>query len=467
MKLYNSLTRQIEELQPAQAGTVTMYSCGPTVYDHIHIGNLSSFIFADMLRRVLDSSGLKVLHAMNFTDVDDKTIKRSLEQYADLDPMAALLRLTGEYSGIFMQDMAAVGNDVGAMAFIKATDSIEPMQQLIRELHALGFAYIADDGVYFSISNYQKAGKKYGQLTDVTVSSTSQARIQNDEYDKESAHDFALWKKAKNNEPAWNFELNNQAIAGRPGWHIECSAMSRLLLGQPFDIHTGGVDLKFPHHENEIAQSTAGKDTKYARVFAHNEHLLIDGQKMSKSLGNFYALSVIEDKGFDPLAFRLLVLQAHYRKQAHFSWKNLEAAQNRLDGYRAMADLYWQTRQQGGLSEQNLKQHIQAISTALQDDLDTPAALAALSALEAALDNDGISMSCQEAYGKALEWLDNALGLQLLQENITDSQKELIAKREQARADQDWTQSDKLREQLRKQGLMVRDSEAGTIWHRL
>ncbi len=467
MKLYNSLAKQIQTVAPQDPSETTMYSCGPTVYDHLHIGNLSSFIFADMLRRTLSSSGLAVRHVMNFTDVDDKTIRRSREQYSGLEPKEALLKLTDQYTRLFGEDMAAVGNDIAAMTFIKATDSIDAMQQLIASLYEHDFAYIADDGVYFSIGAYQKSGKIYGQLTEITTSSTSEARIQNDEYDKESAHDFALWKTQKEGEPAWEFSLDGHDLSGRPGWHIECSAMSALLLGQPFDIHTGGVDLLFPHHENEIAQSTAGKDTVYARLFAHNEHLLVDGQKMSKSLDNFHTLANITSRGYDPLAFRLLALQAHYRKQAHFSWDNLEAAENRLRAYQAMADSYWQPNSEAGIDEEVLHAHQEAISKALSDDLDTPAALVSLSALEALIDQQGVAIAGQAAFGATLDWLDAALGLQLCSLDITDDQKKLIAEREAARGSQDWPASDRIREQLAEQGIALRDTNRGAIWSRI
>lgn len=467
MKLHNTLVRKTEDFKPLQPGAVTLYSCGPTVYDRIHIGNLSSSIFADTLRRVLESVGNKVQHVMNFTDVDDKTIRRSRETYPDKDPRDALHTLTTQYGDLFLKDAAAVGNDVSVINFVKATDNLLAIQALIRELHEGGFAYIAEDGVYFSIQAYKDSGKTYGQLTEITESSTSTARIQNDEYDKAAAHDFALWKRQKPDEPVWDFELDGQDINGRPGWHIECSAMSRANLNQPFDIHTGGVDLIFPHHENEIAQSTAGKpDPIYARYFAHNEHLLVDGQKMSKSLNNFYTLEDITGKGFDPLAFRLLVLQAHYRKQAHFSWDNLEAAQNRLKAYRAMADLYWQPRPTGGLEEVVLQQHMQAVQTALEDDLDTPAALAALSQLEAAIDNGSISMACQEAFGEALRRLDQLLGLNLRGDDISSDQKALIDTREQARTAQEWGRSDELRDQLQTAGIELRDTADGALWTR-
>jgi len=332
MKLYNTLTKKTEEVKPLKGDEFRIYSCGPTVYDHIHIGNLASFIHADALREALKAEGYKVRHVMNITDVDDKTIKRSREEYPDLEPKEALKKLSSKYEELFKKDMEEVGNDLSAIEFVRATDYIPQMQKLIKKLHEGGFAYIADDGVYFSIEEYKKSGKTYGQLLEVNSENTSKNRISNDEYDKESAHDFALWKKARPNEPSWDFELGGKDLTGRPGWHIECSTMSTDLLGQPFDIHTGGVDLIFPHHENEIAQSTAGEDDKYlAKLFFHNEHLLIDGKKMSKSLNNFYTLHDIKERGFSPLAFRLLVLQSTPHNQANFSLKILQAAQNRFD----------------------------------------------------------------------------------------------------------------------------------------
>jgi cysteinyl-tRNA synthetase len=294
MKLYNTLTKKVADFKPLKAGHVSIYSCGPTVYDHIHIGNLSSFIYVDTLRRVLENQNYTVKQVMNFTDIDDKTIKRSLEKYPDLDAMTALNKLTSYYTKLFLSDIQSIGNDIGAVNFIKATASIKDMQNLISYLHAKGFAYVTEDGVYFSIKAYVQSGKNYGQLTTISVASTSKARIDNDEYDKESAHDFALWKVQRDGEPAWPFSLDGKDLTGRPGWHIECSAMSQKALGIPFDIHTGGIDLIFPHHENEIAQSTAGHDfNELANIFFHNEHLLVDSKKMSKSLKNFFTLEAV------------------------------------------------------------------------------------------------------------------------------------------------------------------------------
>lgn len=462
MKLHNTLTRKTEEFKPLHKGTVRMYSCGPTVYDHAHIGNLSSFIYADTLRRVLKATGYEVEHVMNFTDVDDKTIRRSAERFPDMSREEALKKLTSEYKQLFLDDMAAIGNDTVSIKFVSATETIEGMRALIRDLYDEGFAYIADDGVYFSIEKYRASGKKYGQLTEISEQSTSNARIQNDEYDKENVHDFALWKTRKDDEPAWFFELYGQDLTGRPGWHIECSVMSVNSLGMPFDIHTGGVDLIFPHHENEIAQSTAGKGNVYAKYFYHSEHMLVDGKKMSKSLNNFYTLQDIRERGFEPLAFRLLVLQSHYRSQTNFSWDNLEAAQNRLQHWREVADLTWQTENSG---ESDAKAVGDIVKT-LQDDLNTPEAIANIESAITSIENSDI-----ENVGSTVRYLvkiiEKTLGLDLTGSDITNEQKQTLKNRQKARDEKDFKKSDELRDQLKEQGIGVRDTKHGQIWFRI
>lgn len=468
MKLYNTRTRQIEPLVPLDGKTVRIYSCGPTVYDHAHIGNLSAYIFADTLRRAITASGFDTVHAMNYTDVDDKTIRRSRETYADIEPKDALHKLTSEYIDLFLKDMGQIGNDVAALNFLRATDdtAMHGMKDLITKLHKQGFAYVTDDGVYFSIEAYRKSGKTYGQLLELTDNNTSEARIQNDEYDKESVHDFALWKTQKDGEPAWEFNLDNQDITGRPGWHIECSVMSHQALGTPFDIHTGGVDLIFPHHENEIAQSTAGQEQSImATIFAHNEHILVDGKKMAKSAQNFYTLSDITEKGYDPLAFRLLVLQAHYRSQVHFSWDNLTAAQNRLNNLRAFADLRWQAKETA-TQETSYDAYLKNMLANIQDDINTPQALAMLSSLVDDID-EIISTANLDAFMQLLQSIDDIFGLNLLaSEDISGEHKQLIQDRETAREAKDWAKSDDIRDQLLGKGITLRDTTTGTLWSR-
>jgi cysteinyl-tRNA synthetase len=464
MKLHNTLTRKIETFKPLDGSTARVYSCGPTVYNHAHIGNLGSYVYFDILRRTLAITGLQVDYVMNYTDVDDKTIRRSRELFPDDDPAAALKKLGDKYIAIFNDEMRRIGNDISSTTFVRATDPtvIQGMKDLITKLHAAGFAYLADDGVYFSIDAYKKAGKTYGQLSEISAASTSAARIQNDEYDKESAHDFALWKVQKEDEPAWDFTLDGRDVKGRPGWHIECSVMSRQKLGQPFDIHTGGVDLVFPHHENEIAQSTALEgEPLMARFFVHNEHVLVDGKKMSKSLGNFYTLEDILQKGYDPLAFRLKVLQSHYRSQVNFTWESLDAAQNLLQNLRAWADLKHQKAAQDNSDAEAYKPQLKAILDAVQDDLNTPAALTKVAELA---DQKTIH---PEKIQPLLNTLDKLFGLQLADRpDITKEQKNLLAEREAGRQTKDWAKSDEVRGQLAKQGIGVRDTAKGPIWFR-
>lgn len=468
MKLYNTLTRKLDALQPLQGKDVRIYTCGPTVYDHAHIGNLSAYIYSDTLHRALSMAGYTVQRAMNYTDVDDKTIRRSKEQFADADPLVALKLVTEKYIGLFLKDMERIGNNVSNLTFLRATDpeAIKGMQELITALHDKGFAYVADDGVYFSIDAYRKSGKVYGQLSEITAADTAEARIHNDEYDKESIHDFALWKTQKADEPAWEFSLDGHDLTGRPGWHIECSVMSRQALGQPFDIHTGGVDHIFPHHENEIAQSTAlESNPTMATMFVHSEHMLVDGRKMSKSAQNFYTLAEITEKGYDPLAFRVKVLQSHYRNAVNFTWESLDAAQNLLNNLRAWADLKHQPNSEQPGTGQAYAPALKKIQAAIADDLNTSVALAELAALANQSEAQGIdAVKIQHMLNIA----DALFGLQLSKRpNISDTQKQLIEERQTAREAKDWARSDNLRDQLKAQGIVVRDTSNGPIWSRI
>jgi cysteinyl-tRNA synthetase len=469
MKLYNTLTRKLEELASLDGKTIRIYSCGPTVYDHAHIGNLSAYVFADTLRRAIGFTGFSTKHVMNYTDVDDKTIRRSHEQYPEADPRVALKLLTDKYIAIFRTDMDRIGNDLGAMSFVRATETIKPMQELITTLHEAGFAYIADDGVYFSIEAYRKSGKTYGQLLELTQANTSEARIQNDEYDKESVHDFALWKTQKDGEPAWEYTLDGHNLKGRPGWHIECSVMSRQELGQPFDIHTGGIDLIFPHHENEIAQSTALEtDPRMAAFFAHNDHILVDGKKMSKSAQNFYTLEDVVAKGYDPLAFRIKILQSHYRNAVNFTWESLEASQNLLTNLRAWADLKHQPHAAAAPDahvDESYATALKKVMEAIDDDLNTSVALAEFATLANQAETVGVD---RDKIQNMLNITDKLFGLQLANRpTINDTQKHMIADRQAARDAKDWATSDKLRDELKEQGITVRDTANGPIWSRI
>lgn len=466
MRLYNTRTHSIESFAPLQDNMVRMYSCGPTVYNHAHIGNLSSYIYADTLRRTLKAIGYQVKHVMNFTDVDDKTIRDSHMKYPDDEPMVALTKFTAHYERVFLDEMAQVGNSVDDVTFVKATDNIADIQQLIRKLLEQGDAYVADDGVYFSISEYRKT-RQYGQLSHVDFNATDRQRINNDEYDKDHAHDFALWKAQKEGEPAWDFTLpDGSNMSGRPGWHIECSVMSVKNLGQPFDIHTGGVDLIFPHHENEIAQSTAGNQpAKYANFFVHNEHLLVNGAKMSKSAHNFYTLPDLVERSFSPLDFRLLVLQSHYRSATNFSWETLEAAKNRRRHWCNVAELRHQVSDNPSEEQiDKVSQLVEQAQDAMENDLDTPNAL---KYFDEAFDLFKPEQTDLGALDMLLTAIDQLLGLKLIETtpDITPEDYELIDERQQARHAKDWARSDQLRDELAERGIQIKDGPT-TIWSR-
>ena len=466
MRLYNTRTHSIESFAPLQDNTVRMYSCGPTVYNHAHIGNLSSYIYADTLRRTLKAIGYQVKHVMNFTDVDDKTIRDSHMKYPDDEPMVALTKFTAHYEQVFLDEMAQVGNSVDDVTFVKATDNIADIQQLIRKLLEQGDAYVADDGIYFSISEYRKT-RQYGQLSHVDFNATDRQRINNDEYDKDHAHDFALWKAQKEGEPAWDFALpDSSSMPGRPGWHIECSVMSVKNLGQPFDIHTGGVDLIFPHHENEIAQSTAGNQpAEYANFFVHNEHLLVNGAKMSKSAHNFYTLPDLVERSFSPLDFRLLVLQSHYRSATNFSWETLEAAKNRRCHWCNVAELRHQVSDNPSEEQiDKVSQLVEQAQDAMENDLDTPNAL---KYFDEAFDLFKPEQTDLGALDMLLTAIDQLLGLKLIETtpDIAPEDYELIDERQQARHAKDWAKSDQLRDELAKRSIQIKDGPT-PIWSR-
>lgn len=457
MKVYNSLSRALEELKPLEPPNVSLYTCGPTVYDHVHIGNLRTYIFEDILRRTLKSSGYVVKHVMNITDIDDKTISRSKQLYPDSAPNEALKKLTSHFETIFIEDAKKIGIDFSNSRIVKATDHIQDMQELICKIPN---KYVTDDGIYFDLERYPQ----YGELVNLDRSHTHH-RIQNDEYDKDHVADFALWKAKKEGEPSWDFEIDGKNIAGRPGWHIECSAMSTKYLGQPFDIHTGGIDLMFPHHENEIAQSVSANHEKLAKVFMHSEHLLVDGKKMSKSLNNFYTLDDVIKWGIDPMAFRLLVLQAHYRSQLNFTWESLKASQLFLRRLQAWADLIYQP---------NANRHtdvgktydtaIGNMITAILNDCNTSDALGRLSGLVSASEDYGVNVDTLQ---KALDKIDNLLGLRLgSRSDISDEQKRLISQREVARKNTNWGEADKYRDSLSGYDIEINDTPRGPIWSR-
>jgi cysteinyl-tRNA synthetase len=466
MKIFNSIGRQIQEISPLTPEQIGIYTCGPTVYDHVTIGNFRTYIFDDTLRRTLKAAGFKVKHVMNITDIDDKTIARSRQDFPSESPEQALKQLTAKYEKIFFDDAEKLGIDYSDSTITRATGNIPQMQELIIKIATAGLAYRTDDGIYFDTLKYHNQVHKYGVLTETALQGleSQSQRTGSDEYDKHEAIDFALWKAAKQDEPSWPFEFQGHDVAGRPGWHIECSAMSQRCLGVPFDIHTGGVDLIFPHHENEIAQTRAGENVQLAQIFVHGEHLLVDGQRMGKSLNNFYTVEDIKKKGIDPLAFRLLVLQAHYRTQLNFTWESLEAAQRTLKNFYAWADLKFQNFEAPDLKV-NFEQTFARILDSLKNDLATPEALGLFNGLinhsyEHGIDSEAIGLYAQKA--------DELFGLGLSdRQDISDSQKKTIAEREAARQKADWTASDELRDKLLSEGIEISDTGQGPVWRRV
>jgi len=469
LKFFNTLTRQEEDFRSLRGKRVGMYTCGPTVYNYAHIGNLRSYVFADILKRVLDYNGFKVKQVMNITDVDDKTIRDSRAKYPELDPMAALKKFTAEYENYFWADLKKLNIEM-PQKITHATEYIKEMQKLVKRIFKAGFGYIKEGSAYFDLQKYIKSGHKYGNLINIDFSGfKAGARGDADEYEKENVRDFVLWKGRKDCEPAWDFKLNGENLPGRPGWHIECSAMGEAELGCPFDIHTGGIDLKFPHHENEIAQSAAGYGAdRPVNFWLHNEHLLIDGQRMGKRFNNFYTVKDLEAKGFGPLAYRYLCLQTHYGKPMNFTWEALQAAGKGLDNLKQLAIKNYQSKIKIGKIDEEFKERFLA---AVDDNLNLAEGLAIL---QEVLKSD---LAAGEKLATILDF-DRVLGLgfndlsPVIEENVAIRDqidltllpreiKELAGERLVARQNKDWARSDELRVQIEAAGFAVEDEKSG------
>ena len=463
IRFFNTLKREKEEFKPIEQGKVGIYTCGPTVYDYAHIGNFRAFLFEDLLKRWLQHEGFQVKHVMNLTDVDDKTIKGSQKQGRPLR------EYTDFYVKAFFEDIQVL-NIQPATVYPRATEHIPEMVQLIKTLIKKGFAYRAEDGsIYFAISKFPE----YGRLSHIQVQELKAgARVSQDEYAKEQAQDFALWKAwvPEDGDVYWETELGK----GRPGWHIECSAMSMKYLGETFDIHCGGVDNMFPHHENEIAQSEAATGKPFVHYWMHNEHLQVEGKKMAKSFGNFYTLRDLLEKGIDPLAIRYLLLSTHYRQQFNFTFEGLEAAKGAIE---RLANLQRRLQDANGkgnpgkFSELEGKVHT-CFKEALNDDLSVSIALASLFDYVRDINNmlDIGELSKQEA-GVVLEAIadfDKVLGVipKPKEEALTPEAAELIKKREEARKAKDWKAADLLRQQLKAMGIIIEDTAQGARWKR-
>jgi cysteinyl-tRNA synthetase len=457
-RIHNTLTRSVEELIPAEAGHVRMYTCGPTVYNFAHIGNFRAYLFEDLLRRYLQFRGFRVTQVMNLTDVDDKTIRSSREQGLPLKTF------TKKYIDAFFADLATLRVE-RAEHYPAATDHVPEMIALIQTLLDKGVAYQSDDrSIYFSIAKFPG----YGKLAHLDMSGLrSGARVAQDEYEKESAADFALWKAwdEKDGDVAWDAPWGR----GRPGWHIECSAMSSKYLGPSFDLHTGGVDNIFPHHEDEIAQSEAATGQPFVKYWMHCAHLVVDGKKMSKSLGNFFTLRDLLDKGYSGREIRFELLATHYRQSLNFTFESLDAVRAALSRLDEFSD---RLRAVAGVADPGhslpawAQQALEAFTAALDDDLNISAALAALFDMitggNRAMNEQALDAAGAAAVLGLLQRFDGVLGILQPEQQQTDGAAlALLEQRQAARKAKNWPESDRLRDELKKRGWVIQDTPQG------
>ncbi|MGE5236040.1 MAG: cysteine--tRNA ligase [Acidobacteriota bacterium] len=462
IRFFNTLTRRLEPFAPLEGDHVRMYTCGPTVYNFAHIGNLRTFLFEDVLRRTLRAFGYRVTQVMNLTDIDDKTIGGAAAEGI------GLREFTDRYVKAFFEDLATLGVEA-AEHYPRATDYIPQMVALVERLRDRGHTYTQDGSTYFRIASLPGYGKLSG--TDLEQVKGG-VRVDADEYDKEDARDFVLWKARKPGEPFWETSLG----PGRPGWHLECSTMAMGLLGASIDIHAGGVDLIFPHHENEIAQSEGATGQEFVHTWLHAEHLVVDGQKMSKSLGNFFTLRDLLAKGFSPLPIRYLLVSVPYRQKLNFTLDGLAgatAAVERIDNTLRRLRHTPATTGAGDLTEDDVETSLTEFDRALADDLNTARALAAfhtlLTRVNQALDGGGIS-------APVLGRLDGVLArvgatLNVLPEQGADAGGDaeiegLIEARTAARKARDFARADAVRAELTARGIVLEDTPHGTIWRR-
>lgn len=465
MKLYNTLTRSVDDLQPLSPPTVTVYTCGPTVYDYAHIGHWFTYVRWDLLIRTLAASGLKPQWVMNITDVGHLV--------SDADEGEDKLEKGARREGKTAWDVAAFYTDdfVECMRLLnmstpdfmpRATEHIQEQIDLIKKLEEKGYTYRINDGMYYDTSKFEGYAA-FARLDLNELQAGARVKVNPE---KRNPTDFALWKFSPTDHQR-DMEWDSPWGKGFPGWHIECSAMSIKYLGETLDIHTGGIDHVPVHHTNEIAQSEAATGKRFAQVWMHANHVMVNGEKISKSLSNGIRLQDVIDKGFPPQVVRLHVLESQYRSQSKFSWESLEAAKNRLQAYTALADLVWQLPEEQ-LSAGTLLHDTQtAMLQALQDDLDTPTALMLLSELEGQWPRI-LGIESRETLSAFLSFIDQTLGLELSKtEDLTQDQYELIEQRDEARRTKDWAKSDQLRDELASQKIGLRDTPDGSVWYRL
>ena len=475
IRLHNTLGGKIEAFVPQKAGEVRMYTCGPTVYDYAHIGNFRTFVFQDMLRRFLKLRSFKMNHVMNLTDVDDRII-------ANAAAAGVTIRdYTEKFAQAFFDDCKMLSIEAPEH-WVRATDNIDSMVKLIERLQKKSFTYESEGSIYYRITKFPE----YGKLSNIDLTGIQAgARVDIDRYEKESARDFALWKAPKPGEHFWDTEIG----PGRPGWHIECSAMAMKYLGETLDIHTGGIDLAFPHHENEIAQSEAATGKPFARYWMHAEHLLVEGEKMSKSLGNFFTLRDLFAKGYKPSALRFALASVPYRKQLNFTFDGLRSATSSVERIRNFADRLktgnFLAGNQKGLAERIAKA-ANGFDEGLSDDLNTAQALAAvfdlLREVNIAIDKGEFRQGDVPAIQKFLASFDaifavlddndaeklRSLGYGAAEAGPDDSEiQKLVEQRNAAKKRRDFATSDRIRKELTDRGILLEDMKDGTVrWKR-
>ncbi|MGB7202834.1 MAG: cysteine--tRNA ligase [Pyrinomonadaceae bacterium] len=476
LRFFNTLSRQVEEFHPIDDKIVRLYICGPTVWNFAHIGNFRTFIFGDVLRRYLKFLGLDVKHVFNLTDVDDRIINEANARNITID------EFTAPYIQYFWEDFDTLGMERPEVT-PRATQHIAEMINIIAKLLANGHAYESDGSIYYRISAFPEYGKLSKIKFEGNITGGSE-RIDTDKYDKEDARDFALWKLVgEDDEPGWDAPFGR----GRPGWHIECSAMAMKYLGETFDIHAGGQDLQFPHHENEIAQSEGATGKQFAKYWIHSEFLKIDDVTMSKSKGNFFTFRDLREQGYSPLAIRYLLLSVPYRKQLNFTFEGLQGAESTVERLRNFRSLVSDAKcaslrvSKGGsetlgvspsLTRGLVQTALEKFEAAMDDDFNTAAALAAIHDMvrevNTVMANDGLSADDKTAVLDAIARFDSVLGIFGAESTeILDADIEaLIAERQTARHNRDFARSDEIRDELAAKGIILEDTKDGVRWKR-
>lgn len=480
LQFHNQLTRKVDLFKPQVEGKASLYTCGPTVYNYLHVGNWTAYIYWDTLVRVLQANNYQVDRVMNITDVghlvsDADDGEDKLEKGAKREGKTAW-EVAAFYTADFLVGMKRLGL-IEPTHITKATNYIEEQLQLVRTLKEKGFTYEIDDGIYFDTAKFPS----YGDFAGLDLEAQKAGARVEFNPEKQNPSDFALWKftpQGETRDMEWEtptdlIEAGEERL-GFPGWHLECSAMAMTLLGNTLDLHTGGIDHIPVHHTNEIAQSEAATGKIFANYWMHNNHLKVNGTKISKSLDNGYTLDDLEEKGYSPIEFRLFVLQSHYHNEGNFTFENLDAAKNRLRNWRNIAALRHQTHDR--LRDDDMKAtddesvslyaSSQALTEALSNDLDTPAGFAVIDDAFSRIEGINIEDIHRHALTSFLETIDELLGLQLLEttKDISDDVKRLILERERAREAKDFKAADHLRTEIEKNGITVRDTAHGAIW---